>query len=196
MRDEHVDAAGSGVRFTFRGKSGVEHRVGVHDRRLVRLIKRCQEMPGESLFQYVDEDDQQRTVRSEDVNDYLRSITEQDITAKDFRTWAGTVMAWKVLNALRQSTPDAEPGTLVVEAVKQVALRLGNTPAVCRARYIHPAVVAAFLEGPLPAPVDSRRRARGGGALGLGPDERLVLALLRRRGARAGVGRVTISHGR
>jgi len=139
LRNPHVTIAGSQLRFQFKGKSGRSWRLCVTDRRVARVVKACQELPGQELFQYVDEAGEVRRVTSSDVNAYLREITGRDITAKDFRTWAGTVMAAIALQ---------ESGSLKA-AIQCVAARLGNTPAICRKCYVHPELFAAFAEGAL-----------------------------------------------
>jgi DNA topoisomerase-1 len=148
LRDRHVDINGSEIKFHFRGKSGVEHQLTVKDRRLAKVVKRCQELPGQDLFQYLDENGERHTVSSSDVNDYLRSLTGADFTAKDYRTWAGTAMALAVLREL-QWQPESEAKRHVVTVVKEVSRQLGNTPAVCRKCYIHPAVLEHFSLGEL-----------------------------------------------
>ena len=148
LRSRHVEINGSAIRFQFRGKSGIEHQITVKDRRLARIVKRCQEIPGQNLFQYLDENGDRHTVSSSDINTYLQSLTGADFTAKDYRTWAGSVLALATLRELRWETePDAKRH--VVEMVKRVAKQLGNTPAVCRKCYIHPAVLDAFILGTL-----------------------------------------------
>ncbi|MDN4547451.1 DNA topoisomerase IB [Pseudomonas sp. C32] len=148
LRSRHVEINGSAIRFQFRGKSGIEHQITVKDRRLARIVKRCQEIPGQNLFQYLDENGDRHTVSSSDINTYLQSLTGADFTAKDYRTWAGSVLALATLRELRWETePDAKRH--VVEMVKNVAKQLGNTPAVCRKCYIHPAVLDAFILGAL-----------------------------------------------
>lgn len=165
LRNRHLQVEGSKLHFAFRGKSGKKFRLSLHDRRLARIVKKCQELPGQELFEYRDEEDQVRPVDSSDVNDYLREVYGADYTAKDFRTWHGTVLA---LCALRE-------GVGAVQAVKDVAARLGNTPAVCRKCYIHPAVLEAFGAGdPLP---DERK----GGRSGLSTAEEAVLDFLRQK---------------
>jgi len=152
LHSDHVEVSGSTIRFEFRGKSGVQHKVGVRDRRLARIVERCQELPGEELFSYVDEDGETRHVDSGDVNDYLREITGQDFTAKDFRTWGGTVLALFALSRIGAANPEGSETQKkkdVVEAVKQVAKALRNRPATCRKFYIHPAVLAAYADGSL-----------------------------------------------
>ena len=150
MRDRHVKFEGSEVRFEFKGKSGVAHKTGVRDRRLARIVKSCQDIPGQRLFQYVDEDGVRHAVESADVNAYLREITGEDFTAKDFRTWAGTIAAAKALAMQPAPASDREAKQLVTTCVKATAGLLGNTPAVCRSAYIHPEVIQAFVEGRLP----------------------------------------------
>ncbi|RON24371.1 DNA topoisomerase [Pseudomonas brassicacearum] len=148
LRSRHVEVNGSAIRFQFRGKSGVEHQITVRDRRLARIIKRCQEIPGQNLFQYLDENGERHTVSSADVNAYLQTLTGADFTAKDYRTWAGSVLALSVLRELHWE-PESDAKRHVVEMVKNVARQLGNTPAVCRKCYIHPAVLDAFMLGAL-----------------------------------------------
>lgn len=148
LRNRHVDIKGSEIRFHFRGKSGVEHQVSVKDRRLARVVKRCQELPGQDLFQYLDEEGERHTVSSSDVNEYLHRLTGADFTAKDYRTWAGTAMALAVLRELEWQ-PESDAKRHMVAVVKDVARHLGNTPAVCRKCYIHPAVLEHFSLGEL-----------------------------------------------
>ncbi|WP_309675829.1 DNA topoisomerase IB [Pseudomonas sp.] len=148
LRNRHVEVNGNAILFQFRGKSGVEHQITVKDRRLARIIKRCLEIPGQNLFQYLDENGERHTVSSSDVNSYLQTLTGADFTAKDYRTWAGSALALAVLRELQwESESDAKRH--VVEMVKNVAKQLGNTPAVCRKCYIHPAVLDGFLLGAL-----------------------------------------------
>ncbi len=147
LRDRHARISGSRVRFRFRGKGGREHEVGVRDRRLATVIRRCQELPGQELFQYVDEDGEVRDVTSDDVNDYLREIAGGDFTAKDFRTWAGTVLAYRALRALQPADTPTAARKNVVAAIRETAGRLGNTPAVARRSYVHPAVLEAYMDG-------------------------------------------------
>ena len=159
LRDKHADVNGSTVRFRFRGKSGKVHEVDLNDRRLAGLVKRCQELPGHELFQYLDEEGQTRTVGSADVNEYLREISGQDFTAKDFRTWAGTMLAAETLLGGGQRA--ARRGRkAVTSAVQCVAARLGNTVAVCRKCYIHPAIFEGFLAGTLASEVSCLRQPR------------------------------------
>ena len=148
LRSRHVEVNGSAILFQFRGKSGIEHQITVKDRRLARIIKRCLEIPGQNLFQYLDENGERHTVSSHDVNSYLQTLTGADFTAKDYRTWAGSALALAVLRELQWES-EAEAKRHVVEMVKSVSKQLGNTPAVCRKCYIHPAVVERFLLGAL-----------------------------------------------
>jgi DNA topoisomerase-1 len=148
MRSKHVDVAGSTVAFRFRGKSGKDHAVAIHVRRLARIIARCNDLPGEVLFQYEDDDGVLHSVESADVNEYIRRIAGTEFTAKDFRTWAGTVLAAQALRKLAEEdeTPTKKN---IVQAVKDVSARLGNTPSVCRKCYVHPQVFDAYLDGQL-----------------------------------------------
>jgi DNA topoisomerase-1 len=149
LRNRHAMVDGTSVRFRFTGKSGRNHEVDLRDRRLASVVRRCQELPGQELFEYVDGDGEVRDVTSTDVNAYLREISGADITAKDFRTWAGTVLAYRALRAQHATDDPKQARRDVVDAVKTTAERLGNTPAVARGSYIHPAVVEAYLEGSL-----------------------------------------------
>jgi DNA topoisomerase-1 len=145
LRDRHADVEGSSIRFRFRGKSGRQHEVGLRDRRLAAIVRKCRDLPGQELFQYVARDGEPIDVGSDDVNDYLRSIAP-DVTAKDFRTWAGTVLAFRALRALDRPATDGQAKKNVVAAIRETAELLGNTPAVCRQAYVHPVVVDAYLD--------------------------------------------------
>jgi DNA topoisomerase-1 len=149
LRSDHVDVSGSKVEFHFRGKSGKEHVTDIKDRQLAKIVKRCQELPGHELFQYYDEDGELRTIDSSDVNDYLREITGQDFTAKDFRTWGGTVIATHTLEEEGAFETQTQGKKNVVQAIKTAAGQLGNTPAICRKCYVHPGVIDAYLNGSL-----------------------------------------------
>lgn len=176
LRNRHVAVDGGGITFHFKGKSGKDWRVGVRDRRLARIIKACQELPGQHLFQYLDDAGERQAVTSADVNAYLKEASGQEITAKDFRTWWGTVLATLALAAAEPSTSESQAKQRLAEAVRQVSGALGNTPAICRKCYIHPEIIAAHLGGELD--LRPRDKRRGGG---LSPEEAMVLALLRRR---------------
>jgi DNA topoisomerase I len=148
LRNRHATVRGSSIKFRFRGKSGKDHEVRLTDRRLAAVVRRCRDLPGQELFQFEDEDGAIVDIRSEDVNDYLRDVAP-DVTAKDFRTWAGTVLAFRALKALDTPTTDAEGKRNVLYAIRETADLLGNTPAVCRQAYVHPIVVEAYLDGRL-----------------------------------------------
>ena len=147
MQDRHVDVKGSKLRFRFRGKSGRQHEVDVTDRRIARIVMKLQDLAGQSLFQYLDDEGNARDITSQDVNEYLREITGADFTAKDFRTWAGTVLAAVALGKLGASETKRQAKTNIKHAIGAVAEVLGNTPAICRQCYIHPAVLEAYLNG-------------------------------------------------
>ena len=215
MKDRHVKIRATGVRFHFRGKSGVFHEISIHDPSSARIVRRCRDLPGQELFQYLDADGRPAAIDSSDVNQYIHELAGEEFTAKDFRTWAGTVLAALALGEIataaattaaavtvaadargarsRRSRPSNRD---VARAVERVARRLGNTPSVCRKCYIHPAVVASFLDGTLKLPaapaatggprakststpgVDTPIRAA---TSGLRVEEAAVLALLKRR---------------
>lgn len=159
LRTRHVKVTGADMRFSFRGKSGVEHTVALTDRRLARIVQRVQDMPGHELFQYLDSDGNRQALTSGDVNDYLREVSEYDVTAKDFRTWAGTMLAAQELRRLGPADRVKEAEKNIIAAVDAVAKRLGNTRAVCRKYYIHPTVLSTYLKGvTAPAPSDPPRR--------------------------------------
>jgi DNA topoisomerase-1 len=181
LKGRHADVDGSTIEFRFRGKGGKIHRVSVRDRRLARIIEHCQDLPGQELFQYLDEDGQPQDVDSNDVNDYLREITRQDFTAKDFRTWAGTVAAALALEEFEEADSAATAKSNIVHAIETVAARLGNTPAVCRRCYVHPAVFEAYLEGSMQQTLARRAKKTAGDLSGLEPEEAAVLALLQHR---------------
>ncbi|MFN2623135.1 MAG: DNA topoisomerase IB [Chthoniobacterales bacterium] len=147
MRNRHVDVTATKLKFTFRGKSGKEHEVDVTDRRLAKIIRQLQDLPGQEVFKYLNEKDERRKVTSEDVNEYLREITGEDFTAKDFRTWAGTVLAAMALNAQEAFENKTQAKKNVKDAISAVAKILGNTPAICRKCYVHPAVLQTYLDG-------------------------------------------------
>jgi DNA topoisomerase-1 len=185
MRDQHAKIAGSKVRFEFRGKSGIRHAVDLDDRRLAKIVKACRDLPGYELFQYVDADGERQVVDSSDVNAYLREIAGEDFTAKDFRTWAGTVLAAGALAAVERSTTSAQAKRHVVKAIESVAERLGNTKAVCRKCYIHPAILDAYMDGATIRTIEARaaRLARRPGALS--HEEAAVVGLIEARLRRA-----------
>jgi len=177
LRGRHVRVSGSRLRFSFRGKSGREWKLDLDDRRLARVVRSCQELPGQNLFQYVDEDGETQQVSSADVNAYLREIAGPDVSAKDFRTWGGTVTAAMALREAGPPTSDSQAKRNVARAVRLTSARLCNTPAVCRACYVHPEVFAAYLAGELRLRLD----AAGAAWPGLKAEELAVLRFLRRR---------------
>ncbi|MBA2450160.1 MAG: DNA topoisomerase IB [Chloroflexi bacterium] len=190
MRNRHVDVAGATVRFKFRGKSGKEHTIGVKDRRLANVVKRCEELPGQTLFQYRDEDGELQTVDSDDVNEYLREITDQEFTAKDFRTWAGTVLAALALQEFESFDSETQAKKNVVQAIESVAERLGNTPTVCRQCYVHPAVIDTYLEGSMLQTLKERTEQEMADSLkDLRAEEAAVMAILQQRLTRESEGR-------
>ena len=174
LHNRHVQVKGDALMFQFKGKSGKEWRVDVRNRRLARIIRSCQELPGQHLFQYLDDDGERQAVSSADVNAYLKAAADRDITAKDFRTWWGTVHAAEALAACQPFESEIQANRLLVGAVDQVAGKLGNTRAVCRKCYIHPEVIGAFLEKDLALDVAEPPE-------GLSTEEMAVLSLLKRR---------------
>ncbi|MBF2006741.1 MAG: DNA topoisomerase IB [Chlorogloeopsis fritschii C42_A2020_084] len=179
MRDRHVNISGSKLRFKFRGKSGVEHDIDVSDRRLAKIVKSCQDIPGQELFQYLDDDGHRQAIGSGDVNDYLREITGLDFTAKDFRTWFGTVLAAQELYDLGQFTSQTAAKKNITQAIKNVAQELGNRPATCRKYYVHPAVLEAYTDGSLLATIEKElENKQNVPKLELRPEERAVCKIL------------------
>lgn len=198
LRNRHAKVDGSDVEFSFRGKSGVYHKVKVHDRRLARIVARSRDLPGQELFQYVDEDGATHSIDSSDVNDYLRSITGEDYTAKDFRTWSGTVLAALALQEFEKFDSEAQAKKNIVRAIESVAEKLGNTPSICRKCYVHPAVLDSYLEGAALEVLRERTEEKLAEDLhALQPEEAAVLAMLQQRlrleqeadSARAGSGK-------
>lgn len=181
LRDRHVKVRGATVRFLFRGKSGRDIELGVTDRRVASVIKRCEELPGQMLFQYVDESGARGLVTSDDVNSYLRQVSGQDFTAKDFRTWAGTLLAACALRDLARFESETEAKRNVLIAIDSVARKLGHTRAVCRRAYVHPAVIDTYLEGSLESALDIEH-ATGRGRLK--SDEMALLAFLKQAARR------------
>jgi DNA topoisomerase I len=182
LRDRHAKVEGGSVRFRFRGKSGQTHEVGLRDRRLAGLVRRCQELPGQELFQYVDDDGEVRDIDSDDVNGYIREAAGAEFSAKDFRTWAGTVLAYRALRALQPADGEHGAKRNVVEAIRQTADQLGNTPAVARGSYVHPAVLEAYLEGSIPGALVQAAEEQDTPPTAATPrEESAVRALLRQR---------------
>jgi DNA topoisomerase-1 len=182
LRDPHVKVDGSELRFQFKGKSGKTWKLQVKDRRVARIVKACQELPGQDLFQYVDENGERQSITSSDVNAYLKEITGRDITAKDFRTWAGTVLAALALSEFEQFDSEAKAKKNIRAAIEQVSARLGNTPTICRKCYVHPEVFSCYLEGGLLLEIKKEIEAELREDLpSLRPEEAAVLSLLQER---------------
>ena len=186
MRDKHVEISGATVKFHFVGKSGKKHSIDIKDRKLAKIVQKCRDIPGYELFQYIDEHGERQDVDSADVNEYLREITGHDFTAKDFRTWAGTVLASLALQEFEAFDSDAQAKKNVVRAIERVAERLGNTPTICRKCYIHPAVLDSYLDGTLADTLRQRTEQEIADTLGaLPPEEAAVIGLLQHRLAEA-----------
>lgn len=181
MQDEHVHVAGSKIEFQFRGKSGVEHDIEVSDRRLAKIVKRCQDLPGQELFQYIDEHGDPHDITSSDINDYLREITGQEFTAKDFRTWAGTVLAASHLAEIGRFTSQTAAKKNITQAIKTVASHLGNRPATCKKYYVHPIVLEAYLDESLHDVMEQHRSLEIEDLFALHPEELVVVALINRQ---------------
>lgn len=183
LRRRHVTVSGAKLRFEFRGKSGVPHSVAITDRRIARIVQRCQELPGQELFQYLDDEGRRQSVDAGDINDYLRRISGRQVTAKDFRTWAGTTLAAASLRELGAYKTEKQAKANIVAAIDQISRRLGNTRAVCRKYYVHPVILEAYLEGVTipPAPGDARQLRTSGRPAALRRDELAVIELLRER---------------
>jgi len=182
MRNRHVAFTTTGLTFEFKGKSGKAHSVKVADKRIAAIVRRCKNLPGQELFQYVGEDGEHHAIDSSDVNEYIREVSGSDFTAKDFRTWAGTVLGACALRHIGRADSEREAKSNIATAIEAVAHMLGNTPAVCRKSYVHPAFLDAYLNGVAlatnaPAPVPERARRASNG---LRADERAVLAFLRK----------------
>jgi DNA topoisomerase-1 len=182
LKNRHVEVDGAQLRFRFTGKSGKRWSVAIKDRRVAKVIKACQELPGQELLQYLDEEGNPQDVTSADVNEYLREITGENITAKDFRTWAGTVLAGVALSEFQSFDSTANAKKNVRAAVERVASRLGNTATICRKCYIHPELLNSYLEGSLIAQMKAgaEREVRDN-MHGLSAEEAAVLAILRQR---------------
>ncbi|MBX9739273.1 MAG: DNA topoisomerase IB [Beijerinckiaceae bacterium] len=182
LRNRHVEVDGGELRFEFKGKSGKSWKLKVRDKRIAKVVRQCQDLPGQNLFQYVDEDGARQAVTSADVNDYLREISGAQITAKDFRTWAGTVLAAIALSEFEAVDTQALAKRNVKAAIERVAARLGNTPTICRKCYVHPEVVQSYLDGQLLSAVKDEVDAELRDDLAfLEPEEAALLALLRKR---------------
>lgn len=182
LRDQHVKVSGERIQFRFRGKSGKQHALELTDRKLARIVRRCRDLPGYELFQYLDEHGERHAIDSSDVNQYLRAVVGRDYTAKDFRTWAGTILAALALQEFEKFDSEVQAKKNVVRALESVAKLLGNTPSICRKCYVHPHIITAYLDGTM-----ARTRKRQAERVlredvhGLRPEEAAVLALLQQR---------------
>ncbi len=181
LRDKHAKVKSNKVHFQFKGKHGIGHEIELDDPRLAKVVRDCQDLPGYELFQYRDEEGVVRDIGSADVNEYLREIAGEEFTAKDFRTWAGTVLASQALREIETFDSEAQAKKNVVAAVEKVAERLGNTKAVCRKCYIHPAVLHAYLDGSMLQTLKQRAAVMAKSMSKLRPEEAAVLALIQRR---------------
>jgi DNA topoisomerase-1 len=181
LRDKHVQISGSQLQFQFKGKSGVQHKTTLRDPRIARIVRRSRDLPGQDLFQYIDENGERCTVNSSDVNDYLRTLTGEDFTAKDFRTWSGTMLAAFALQGFEICDTATQAKKNMVQAIESVAKKLGNTPAICRKCYVHPAVMEGYLDGSLLEAMRRVTKAASEDGYALTTEEEQVLAFLRKR---------------
>jgi DNA topoisomerase-1 len=181
LRNKHVDVSGAKLRFTFKGKSGKTWNLQIQDKRIAKVVKACQDLPGQHLFQFVDDEGARHDITSADVNDYLREISGEDITAKDFRTWAGTVLAAMALREFEKVDTATAAKKNVKAAIEHVATRLGNTPTICRKCYVHPDVVSSYLDGNLVAELKHQVEVELDDVSNLKPEEAALLGLLNRR---------------
>ena len=190
MKDHHVRVRGMRLRFRFRGKGGVQHEVDVSDRRIAKIVRKLQDLPGQHLFQYFDDDGNLCEVSSQDVNDYLREITGEDFTAKDFRTWAGTVLTAMALKAQGKLASKKEATMSIKNAITAAAKLLGNTPTICRKCYVHPVVLESYLSGNLieglRTKIDEAEEVHD-----FDEDERTVLNFLRRHAGETSLNKKT-----
>ena len=182
MQDKHVKVNGSSVQFQFHGKSNQHHTINIDNKRLAKIVKNCQELPGQDLFQYIDSDGKRQDVKSEDVNEYLREISGENFTAKDFRTWAGTVLAAIALQEFEKFDTQTQAKKNLVKAIESVAQRLGNTPTICKKCYVHPAIMESYLDGSMVKVLKQRAESQMKTSLNkLRPEEAAVLTLLQQR---------------
>ncbi len=181
MRNRHVNIRGSNIRFHFKGKSGKEHTVTVRNRRLAGIIRRCQDLPGHELFQYIDDEGERRTIESSDVNEYLQEVTGKNFTAKDFRTWSGTVFTMDALQELGEVETQTQAKKNVTQAIKVAAEHLRNTPTICRKCYVHPDIINAYMEHSLLNSLQQTGKTAEDTPHGLHPDEMAVLTFLKER---------------
>jgi len=179
LRNKHMEVEGSKVRFIFKGKSGKQWEVDIENKRLAKLIRQCQELPGQQLFQYLDDEGGRQTVESSDVNSYLKEIIEQDFTAKDFRTWGGTVRAARELYDLGPAEAEKDKQKNIVRAIKKVSAALNNTPSVCRKYYIHPEIISAYMDNSLFDKMEKASKSQDNSRFGLNTEETAVLNILK-----------------
>jgi DNA topoisomerase-1 len=185
MRDRHLKVGRGALSFAFKGKSGVKHEIDLADRRLARVVQKCRDLPGQTLFQYLDHAGERHTIDSADVNEYLREASGHDFTAKDFRTWAGTVLAAMALQEFESFDSKAQAKKNIVRAIESVAERLGNTPTVCRKCYVHPEIIQSYLDGSMLETLKQKAEDVLSDELAsLRPEEAAVLGLLHARLAR------------
>lgn len=180
MRDRHAEIEGATVTFSFAGKSGVDHEIELNDRKLANVVRKAQDLPGQQLFQYLDDDGNRQSVDSADVNEYLKEISGQDFTAKDFRTWAGTMLAAEALAGFDIDGDESTTKSNIVSAIENVSKQLGNTPTICRKCYVHPAVIDAYMEGDTISTIEQRAEKQKK-KRALPPLEHAVMELLVRR---------------
>ena len=181
LKNRHVRICGAKLLFRRRGKSGLEHSIELTDRRLASIVRQCRDMPGYELFEYLDEDGEVRTVDAADVNVWLRETTGQDFTAKDFRTWSGTVLAAREFAAAGPAPNQSEAKRMTVSVIKNVARRLGNRPATCRKYYVHPAIIDAYADGSIfPTMAAGEQQSNAYAGLGLSPEEYCVMVIVAR----------------
>ncbi len=179
LKDKHIDVKGSSIRFSFKGKKGVYQDIGIRSPRLARMVQQCKEIPGKELFQYYDEEGKRQSIDSGMVNDYIRKISGEDFTSKDFRTWAGTVNAFLAFRELGYSEVDEEKKKIVTAAIDKVSVQLGNTRAVCKKYYIHPTIIAEYECGELQKHVEQLDKIEeADGKTGLTREESIVLSIL------------------
>ena len=183
MRNRHVKVKGAKIAFSFRGKSGIDHTIELENPRLAKVVQRCQDLPGHDLFEYLDENEAVQRIDSADVNAYLQEISGSPFTAKDFRTWAGTVLAAMALREFETFDSEAGAKKNIVAAIERVAERLGNTPSVCRKCYVHPAILESYIDGSMlnALRLKAEKELTGGHLADLKPEEAAVVGLLRER---------------
>ncbi len=180
MRDRHADINGSSVTFSFTGKGDIDHEIELRDRKLATIVRKCQDLPGQHLFQYLDEDGNRQAIDSSDVNEYLKEISGHDFTAKDFRTWAGTMLAAEALAGFELAADETTARSNIVSAIESVSKMLGNTPTICRKCYVHPEVIDAYMEGDTISTIEQRADQQQKQSA-LPPLEHAVIELLVRR---------------